>query len=159
MSTTFSTAAFLVFAAAAAASDLRHRRVPNELVLIGLVLGLTHGVVMGLLGAAVGLGLLLPLFAARWIGGGDVKLLAEMGAWLGPWGVVVGGLYGIAIGGVLAIAMAIAGGIGREAVKNVGTAVATMTAPVAPRRGRALVVPLALPLAIGGAIVMLWGAP
>jgi hypothetical protein len=81
-----------------------------------------------------------------------------MGAWLGPWGVVVGGLYGIALGGVLAIAMAIAGGVGREALQNVGAAVVTMTAPVAPRRRRALVVPLAVPLAIGGAIVMLGGA-
>jgi prepilin peptidase CpaA len=147
-----STAIFLTVAGLAAASDLRHRRVPNELVLVALVLGLTRGVTMGLLGATVGLALLLPLFAVRWLGGGDVKLLAALGAWLGPWGVLVGGLYGIALGGLLSIAMAVAGGVGRELAKNVGAAVVTMSAPVAPQRRRALVVPLALPLAVGCAL-------
>jgi prepilin peptidase CpaA len=157
---TLSLSAFLGFAALAAASDLRARRIPNELVLGGLVAGLAlgeRGVALGCAGAIVGLAMLLPLFAARWLGGGDVKLLAACGAWLGPTGVLVGGLYGIALGGVLAIAMAVAGGVTREVSRNVGAAVVTLTAPVAPTRRQALVVPLALPLAIGCAIVAVTG--
>jgi prepilin peptidase CpaA len=114
--------------------------------------------VLGLAGAVVGLAMLLPAFAARWVGGGDVKLLAAFGAWLGPWETLVGGLYGIALGGALAVAMAVAGGIGREVAHHVGAAVLTLSSPIAPRRQRALVVPLALPLAAGCSIVMLGGA-
>jgi prepilin peptidase CpaA len=57
-----------------------------------LLLGglLYHGMVGGspefadsLLGALLGFGLLLPLYALGGMGGGDVKLMAAIGAWLG----------------------------------------------------------------------------
>jgi prepilin peptidase CpaA len=167
MSTTLANTAFIALAAIAAVSDIRGRRVSNELVLVICFAGLARhalaldaaAVALGVAGTAVGLAMLLPAFAARWVGGGDVKLLAALGAWLGPWGVLVGGLYGIALGGLLAIAMAVAGGAGREVAHNLGTALVTLSSPVAPRRRRALMVPLAVPLALGCAIVLLGGAP
>lgn len=151
--------AFLALVAIAAWSDVRARRVANELVLVIFAGGLlVQGVSFaGLAGAAVGLGLLLPAFAARWVGGGDVKLLAACGAWLGPWDALIGGLLGIALGGALAIAMAIAGGVVRDVAHNLGAAVVTLSAPVGPRRHRGLVVPLAVPLAAGCTIVWFGG--
>ena len=157
--------ALCLLAIAAAWSDLRRRRVTNRLSAIILAVGLARTVAMmdaaafalALAGVAVGLGLLLPAFAARWVGGGDVKLLAALGAWLGPAGALVGGLLGIALGGLLSVGMAIAGGAGREVAANIGASIATMTAPVAPRRGRALVVPLAIPIAAGALFVYLGG--
>jgi prepilin peptidase CpaA len=160
-------AIFTTLAAAAAVSDIRTRKISNTLVLVIFVGGMVFqartlsasAVGMGLVGTAVGLAMLLPAFAARWVGGGDTKLLAAFGAWLGPWGVFVGGLYGIALGGLLSIAMAVKGGVGREMAQNVGAAVLTRTAPVAPQRGRSLIVPLGVPLAIGGVIAMFGGVP
>jgi prepilin peptidase CpaA len=37
------------------------------------------------------------------MGGGDVKLLGAVGAWLGPVGVLYAGLYSVLAGGVLAL--------------------------------------------------------
>jgi prepilin peptidase CpaA len=161
------TAVFLALAAMAAVSDLRSRRVSNELVLVILFAGLARHVLaldagafaVALAGAALGLALLLPAFVVRWVGGGDVKLLAALGAWLGPWGILIGGAYGIALGGLLAIAMAVAGGATREVGRNMCAALFTLSSPVAPRRSKALVVPLAVPLAVGCTIVQLGGVP
>jgi prepilin peptidase CpaA len=51
----------------------------------------------------VGLLLFVPLFALRARGGGDVKLLAAFGAWLGPVLVFWVAVYGAIAGGVLAL--------------------------------------------------------
>jgi len=158
-------AGFVALAAAAGWSDLRHRRVSNRLVLVVLAAGVVRqaatlqptNLLLGLAGVAVGLALLLPAFAARWVGGGDAKLLAALGMWMGPWHVLLGGILGVALGGVVAASMAIAGGVGREVAGNLGAAVVTMTAPTAPRRRQAMIVPLAVPLAVGCTIVMFGG--
>jgi prepilin peptidase CpaA len=95
----------------AALSDLRERTVPNSLILLGLILGLGLSLVhpeftilQSLAGAAVGLFVFLPFYFLRWLGGGDVKLFAVVGAYAGYaylfWLVPVI----VAIGGVVAIA-------------------------------------------------------
>jgi prepilin peptidase CpaA len=76
----------------AAASDLRSRRIPNvltfALILCGLAQSFTPGgttsPTQALGGFAMGFGLTFLLFAIGALGGGDVKLLAGIGAWLGP---------------------------------------------------------------------------
>ncbi len=100
--------------AAAAAIDLRTRRVPNALTallaLSGLAyaaFGIGHLTVAGsLAGFFVGLALMLPghLFGAT--GAGDVKLLAAMGALLGPAPIVGAFLYTALVGGALAAIVA-----------------------------------------------------
>jgi prepilin peptidase CpaA len=146
--------AFITLALAAAVSDLLTRKIKNELVLVILIGGLVYqGLSLdGLAGAGVGFALLFFPFAARWVGGADIKVLAAFGAWLGPWGALLGGLAGIGLGGLLAVAMAAKGGIGREVLGNFKASVMTISAPVGPRRERGLVVPLAVPLAAGCAL-------
>ncbi len=76
----------------AAVTDLRARRIPNwltfSMVLAGLAQSLlplrTVGFTTSLLGFLTGFGLTFILFALGAVGGGDVKLLAGVGAWLGP---------------------------------------------------------------------------
>jgi prepilin peptidase CpaA len=76
----------------AALQDWRYRRIANYLTIPLLAAGIVRSLAGGpiglqacLLGVAVGFGLMFALFAMRAVGGGDVKLLAALGAWLGAW--------------------------------------------------------------------------
>ncbi|HEV8604431.1 MAG TPA: A24 family peptidase [Tepidisphaeraceae bacterium] len=85
-------APLVVMLALAAAIDIRSRRIPNALTgllaLTGLMQSFTAGhtvlPLQSFLGLLTGAGLLLALFAIGAVGGGDLKLLAGAGAWLGP---------------------------------------------------------------------------
>ena len=78
--------------AAAVATDLRWRRIPNALTAPAFVAGILlngwlyggEGLLSSAAGGALGLGLLLPLFFVRGMGAGDVKLMAAIGALKGP---------------------------------------------------------------------------
>jgi prepilin peptidase CpaA len=90
--------------------DVTTHRIPNWLALTGLAAALTlrallgpSEVLEGIKGLGIGLAVSLVLYALRAIGGGDVKLLAAVGAFLGP-SEVVGALALMAIfGAVLAL--------------------------------------------------------
>lgn len=90
--------------------DVRTRRIPNRLTLVGLVLGLLlraplgfEALLTGVGGAGIALLIGFPLFALGGIGGGDAKLLMVAGAFLGPQGLLVAGLAAGALGGLMAI--------------------------------------------------------
>jgi Flp pilus assembly protein protease CpaA len=53
-------------------------------LLVNLALRQGNGATLNLEGWLVGIGVLLLPFMARGVGGGDVKLLAAIGAWNGP---------------------------------------------------------------------------
>src|SRR4051812_22980547 len=80
----------------AACIDVRSRRIPNWLCLTLILTGLTrsffaHSDVTplgALAGFGLGFGLGFLLFAIRALGGGDVKLLAGVGTWIGAKPVV-----------------------------------------------------------------------
>lgn|SRR5262245_49950496 len=108
-------------------SDLRARRIPNALtasavagaLLFHLMTGGLTAVGWSLAGCVVGALLFFPMFALRGMGAGDVKLLAAVGAWLGPSQVAIAALATSIAGGVIAIALALGYGYLREAVQNV----------------------------------------
>jgi prepilin peptidase CpaA len=115
----------LIAAAVAAYSDLKTRRIPNELAAILLVAGLTLSATRGWQSAAVSIGLCLLVFALgtllfsfKLIGGGDVKLLAAAAAVLGWPDTVAFLLYTILAGGVLGLATAIVRGRLRPMLSN-----------------------------------------
>jgi prepilin peptidase CpaA len=107
-------AAVVAAAGTAAAIDLRTGRIPNPLTAtvaaagFGFaVFGLTGQSMAGALaGAVIGFGVMLPGYLFGGTGAGDVKLLAALGTWLGPAGVVMAFLYSAIAGGVLAVAHA-----------------------------------------------------
>ena len=110
----------------AALEDLRSRRIPNwltfSLVLSGIVQSFTHGGFttpgMSLAGFAVGFALPFVLFVLGALGGGDVKLLAGIGAWFGPGVAFRVFLLAAVIGAVMVIAQALAQGRTRVLLRN-----------------------------------------
>jgi prepilin peptidase CpaA len=117
----------MAISAVACIVDVRTRRIPNVLTfgaaLGGLLIQITFYGVNGALAATggwlVGTLLLLPFFALRGLGGGDVKLLAGLGAWLGPGETLWLAAYSALAGGALAVVVALARGYLKTAFRNV----------------------------------------
>lgn len=95
--------------------DCKERRIPNRFVVAGIIAGLALGLVTGglrglgesVLGLFAGGAILFVPFALGWMGAGDVKLLAAIGAILGPKGAAYSILYGAIVGGIIsAVALA-----------------------------------------------------
>jgi prepilin peptidase CpaA len=111
----------------ACVTDLRSGRIPNVLTFGAAIAGLVaHTALEGASGALTagggwltGLIIFLPFFALGGMGGGDVKLLAALGAWLGASETLYLALYSGVAGGVLAIVVALSRGYLSVALTNV----------------------------------------
>jgi prepilin peptidase CpaA len=122
-------ALLLILLVIAAYFDVKSRRIPNKLVLAGLIASFVlqinlngfEGFKAWGLGLLVGFGLFLPLYLLRAMGAGDVKLMAMVGAFVGPLYVLGAALMTLVAGGVLAIAMAMYSGVLMQTVKNART--------------------------------------
>ena len=111
----------------AAATDLVWRKIPNALVLSGLLLALVLRAVAGppsallsvwLAGMLVGFFLFLPLYLLRGMAAGDVKLMAMVGAFAGPARALDIALLSFAAGGVLGLLLMAASGQWRRGWSN-----------------------------------------
>lgn len=108
-------------------TDLRSRRIPNVLTFGAAAAGLafhaitggTSGFVLSGAGWVVGVAVFFVPFALGGLGGGDVKLLAALGAWVGPQDVFWMAMYAGIAGGVLAVVVAAAHGYLRQAWSNI----------------------------------------
>jgi prepilin peptidase CpaA len=118
----------VLVAAIAAGMDLRSRRIPNWLTVPGFALGVTANTVFGgwmglkasLLGALLGLGLLLPFVLLRSLGAGDWKLAGALGAFAGP-GLLMDWLIGsVFVAGLMAVALVIYKRRLMQTVRNIG---------------------------------------
>ena len=118
--------AAVVFAGAACVTDLRNGRIPNVLTFGAILLAFIvhasmpqgHGLVHVTSGTLVGLAVFFPFFALGGMGAGDVKLMAAIGAWLGPMLAVFTALYGAIAGGVMALVVALSAGYLKTALGN-----------------------------------------
>ena len=117
----------LLIAAAGCVTDLKSRRIPNWLTLSGaagafgfyLARDGWHGFGWSAGGWAVGLAMFFPFFLLRGIGGGDIKLVAALGAWVGPMSAVWLALYAAVAGGPLALVTALSRGYAKQAFSNI----------------------------------------
>ncbi|MBM3761639.1 MAG: prepilin peptidase [Acidobacteria bacterium] len=131
------TACVLLLSLGAAIWDWRVRRIPNWLCLSGLLAGFVlNDWRFALGGVGLALAIHLPLFALRATGGGDVKLMAALGALLGVdvWLRVF--LISAILGGVIALGMVFWRGALRETFKRLWMILRSLGRGVAPYRER-----------------------
>ena len=175
----------LLFALLGAAvwHDVRARRIPNAVVFPGMLAALVlHamlpggqglfgatigglGVLQSLGGLGLGLALLLPMYALRLMGAGDVKLLAMVGAFVGSGQILTIGLVTLVAGGVLALAFAawqrslrrLVGNAYHMAMHTTFSALAgTIAAPAAPAQPASGRLPYAVAIAAATVGCVLW---
>jgi prepilin peptidase CpaA len=114
--------------AIAAIFDIRYRRIPNWLVLAGIILGLAWNLSssgwsgLGRASEGLGLGFILyfPLYLLRARGAGDVKLLAAVGAVTGPMNCLWIFMLTAVLGGIIALILLLFRGRVRQTFFNVG---------------------------------------
>ena len=159
---------------AAAWVDFRSFRIPNTFVLAVAGLGLltqvwhsgTEGLWQGLAGLALGFGLLLPLYLWRLMGAGDVKLMAGVGALLGPERVLLALMLALVAGGVMGVGYAVAAWLrhaGTGPWSRYGDMLRLLLVtrrpsyvPPAPGEAMAARLPVAVPIAAGSTVALLW---
>jgi prepilin peptidase CpaA len=124
--------------------DIRVRRIPNWLVLAGLVIGLGLNLFLfgwpGLKSSLLGVGLAaliyFPLYLLRGMGAGDVKLMAAVGALVGPapWFVIF--VITSIVGGLAAVTLLVARGRVARTLWNLRHILDSMLHLRAPYEGR-----------------------
>ncbi len=160
--------------AQAALTDLAMRKIPNVLVLSGLLLALILHLLSGppwaplshwLAGIVAGFFLFLPLYLLRGMAAGDVKLMAMVGAFTGPSLALQIAVLSYLIGGVMALLMLLASGRWRDSARNLWQicqplwfrllGVPLVTVPLAPTASVGGI-PYGVAVALGTAAMLAW---
>jgi prepilin peptidase CpaA len=155
----------------AAYSDTRYHRIPNGVTFGGAGAGLVlqayfggfEAVGFGLLGLAIGFALFLLFYIRGAMGAGDVKLMAAVGAFLGPSATLLAAALTLIVGGVMAVAILLRhGGLGLLARRYFTTlnymVVTGNLVHEGPREGEAAArrFPYALAIGLGTLWAILW---
>ena len=174
---------------AAAGIDWWKFKVPNyltfPLIVSGWLLGLANnfgleaghgGIGAAFLGTALGLALLLPIYAIGGMGAGDVKMTMGFGSWIGAFYGLPQGLWiityafcaGAIVGGIIAAGMIVVRGKYQQNVSHVreifgdlaqANGISDVAAKANARRPRWHRLPYGVPLCIGfiGCLVYMFG--
>jgi prepilin peptidase CpaA len=160
----------LAFIAACCVVDVHTRRIPNLLsfpvIIAGLLLNTMWLGMLGLINSVLGILLVVAVligpFVLGGIGGGDVKMMAAIGALLGPRLALASLGTGMALGGVIMAIHLLR--LGRLQEKLGATAgmirAAVMTQSIAPLRvsgddaSSAIALPYSVPLGLGTVAVL-----
>jgi prepilin peptidase CpaA len=162
-------AGMVLLAFIAGVTDFRWRRIPNWLTVPALAVGVAANTFFGgwsglktsLLGALVGLGLLLPFVLLRSLGAGDWKLAGALGAFTGPTLLVDLLLLSVFVAGMMAMMLIIYKGRVREALRNTAHIVVSLVTFQLPGHRVSLDNPDSLKVPYGVALalsVLLYGA-
>ena len=147
----------------AAVTDFRRGKIYNWLTLPAILVGLMFWLIAGLAGSEKTALTSLFAFACAsipfgflalrgWVGGGDAKLMAAVGALSASWECVLGtALYGLIVSVVIAIVIMIHHGIVKETLRRIIGALLMTTARVKPDlENPRHTVPFGAAVALGG---------
>ena len=117
----------VALAIVAGVMDWRSRRIPNWLTVPGFFVGVIantavsgwSGAKASLLGAGLGLPLLLPFVLVRSLGAGDWKLIGALGAFLGPGNLLDVLLVTVLMAGAMALALIVWTGRVKQTMRNI----------------------------------------
>jgi prepilin peptidase CpaA len=162
-------AGMVLLAFLAGVTDLLRRRIPNWLTVPALAVGVAANTFFGgwsglktsLLGALVGLGLLLPFVLLRSLPAGERKLAGALGAFTGPALLVDLLLLSVFVAGMMAVMLIIYKGRVREALRNIGHILISLVTFQLPGHRVSLDNPDSLKVPYGVALalsVLLYGA-
>ena len=150
------------FAMIAGVMDWRTRRIPNWLTVSGLLVGLAAnslfrgwtGTKDSLLGAGLGLLVLLPFVLVRSLGAGDWKLVGALGAFLGPRPLLAVLFVAILVAGAMALILIVWKGRLLQTVKNIAHMIAALFSFHLPGSELSLDNPAALKVPFGVAVAI-----
>ncbi len=150
-------------------TDLATNRIPNVVVFCMIITGLIanswvghwDGLVLALSGLLVGLVSFLPFYLFGGMGAGDVKLLAAVGAVIGPNLAFLAAILTILCGGAIAIAyITLKGGL-PQMLSRYGSMLLCLVArqpqyiPPAPGEAAGLRFPYAIAIAVGTTLAVI----
>ena len=159
----------VVVALAAAFTDAQTRRIPNALVAAGAAAGClfntwtsgSAGLSRAVFGMAAGFCVFLPFYLLRGMGGGDIKLMAALGACLGALAVLQAALVASIAGAVFAIAVAARHGVLARTMAGAARLLGSwltrgprMSEELTLDNPATLKIPYALPIAFGALFVV-----
>jgi prepilin peptidase CpaA len=152
----------MVLAGVAGFTDWRSRRIPNWLTVSGLVVGIAvnaiaggwSGVKTSLLGAGLGLLLLLPFVLVRSLGAGDWKLAGALGAFVGPGLLADLLIVSVFVAGIMALGLVIYKRRFKETLRNMGRMLASMVSLRMPGAEVSLDNPQSLKIPYGVALAL-----
>jgi prepilin peptidase CpaA len=107
---------------------------------------------------------MLPLYLLRAMGAGDVKLMAMVGAFIGPAAVATAVLYTLLAGGLLSLVFMLGRGVAAQTFANIRFMLTDRAVRAASGQGSALPplqttaarLPYALAIALGTAAALVW---
>ena len=123
------------------------------------------GFLLSLEGCALGLALLMPLYIIGGMGAGDVKLMAGVGAFVGPTLTLGAFVASAVVGGIMGLAMIIWSGeyIRHWALfQTIGNEILTVRSPAklsaiaAERKPSMMLLPYGIPMAVGSIAFFVW---
>jgi len=163
------TSAFLALVVLAVASDLRTRRIPNALTLTGLGIALVlrgllgwEPLAIGMAGAVIAFVPAVPLVLMGGLGGGDAKLLAAVGAFVGPAGLPTTLFVTAVVGGAMGAVAVLRRGAWSQTVARCRVIVASSFGGVQeplPRLGAPGTIAIPYGVAIGVGAIAGWWVP
>jgi prepilin peptidase CpaA len=160
----------VLFALLAGWTDWRTRRIPNWLTVPAFFVGVTANAVAGgwlglkasLLGAGLGLLVLLPFVLLRSLGAGDWKMAGALGAFVGPRSLADLLMGSILVAGIMALGLVIYKRRFGQTLRNIGRLLASIVtfrmpgAEVSLDNPKSLKVPYGVALALTTLLYGIW---